>query len=89
MPDPLGMSTPTHSLHKFLNNYELSINDNKLQYQLLDNPALHDGQSLIKDWGHSYTLFGEFKKWNQNIPKLKIAPSFLTSTNCKLEAVNF
>lgn len=41
----------------------------------MDIPGLHDGQSLTKDWGCSFTLFGEFKKESQNTPKLKMAPS--------------
>ena len=54
---------------------------------MLDNPALHNGHSN-KRLRTFLNIFGEFKK-NQNIPKLKMAPSFLTSTNCKLESVNF
>lgn len=50
------MSTPIHSLHKPLNNIY-----NKLQYQMLDNPVLHNGHSN-KRLRTFLNIFGEFKK---------------------------
>jgi hypothetical protein len=41
----------------------------------MDIPSLCDEQSLTKEGGCSFTLFGEFKKESQNIPMLKMAPS--------------